>query len=53
MESKIKKILKKIDSLNEALRKEYSQLGEKYGFLMKQKKIIFLERIREKNKKFI
>ena len=52
MESKIKKILERIDLLNERLKKEYSELSEKYGFLTKQKKIIFLERIRERNKKF-
>lgn len=52
MESKIKKIIERIDSLNEALKKEYSQLGEKYGFLMKKKRIVFLEKIRERNKKF-
>ncbi|MFZ2975833.1 MAG: hypothetical protein WA055_04390 [Candidatus Moraniibacteriota bacterium] len=51
MESKIKKIIKKIDSLNETLKKEYAELSKKYGFLTKQKKIIFLEKIRERNKK--
>ena len=52
MDSKIKKILEKMDELNATLEKEYNRLAEKYGFYFRQKKIIFLEKIREKNKKF-
>jgi len=52
MESKIRKILEKIETLNIALRKEQARLAKKYGFYISQKKIIFLKKIREKNKTF-
>lgn len=50
MDSKIKKIIEKIDSLNLALKKEHIRLAKKYGFYFSQKKIIFLQKIKEKNK---
>lgn len=52
MDSKIRDILEKIDKLNEALRKEQARLAKKYGFLIREKKIIFLKKIRERNKTF-
>jgi hypothetical protein len=52
MDSKIKKILERMDLLNDSLKKEYARLAKKYGFLINQKKIIFSKRIRERNKKF-
>lgn len=50
MESRIKKILEKIENLNKALRIENLRLAKKYGFYISQKKIIFLKKIKEKNK---
>lgn len=52
MESKIRKILEKIEELNGALRKEHARLAKKYGFYIKQKRIIFADKFRIKNKKF-
>lgn len=52
MDSKIRKILEKMEELNIALRKEQTRLAKKYGFYIKQKRIIFLDKIRKKNKKF-
>ncbi|HBI33784.1 MAG TPA: hypothetical protein DEA43_03160 [Candidatus Moranbacteria bacterium] len=52
MDSKIKNILERMDSLNESLRKEYARLSKKYGFLIKQKRIVFSARIRKRNRKF-
>lgn len=52
MESKIKQIIEKIDSLNESLKLEYSKLSAKYGFSLREKAIIFFEKNKERNKKF-
>jgi len=52
MYSKIKELIKKIDVLNEALKEEYSQLATKYGFSFTQRKIVFLEKFKARNKKF-
>ncbi len=52
MENKIKKILIRIAELDEALRKEYSKISQKYGFSIKRKRIIFLEKIKRRNRKF-
>jgi len=52
MDSKIKKILEKMDELNVTLESEYNRLAKKYGFLIQQKKIIFLQKIRERNRGF-
>lgn len=52
MESKIKEILEKIESLNEALKKEHQRISEKYGFSLEKRKVIFLEKIRSRNKRF-
>lgn len=52
MESKIKKILEKIDALNESLKIEYARLADKYGFSFREKTIIFFEKFKEKNKAF-
>lgn len=51
MDSKIGKILEKMEELNLALRKEHAKLAKKYGFYIRQKKIIFFRKIKEKNKK--
>ena len=52
MDSKIRKILEKMEELNVALRKEQTRLAKKYGFYIKQKKIVFLKKIKERNKGF-
>lgn len=52
MDSKIAEILRKIDALNETLKKEHLRLAEKYGFSIRQRKIVFLEKIRERNRGF-
>ncbi len=50
MRDTIREILAKIEALNNDLREEYDRLSEKYGFYFQQKKIIFLDLFREKNK---
>jgi hypothetical protein len=50
MDSKIKTLIEKIESLNKILSEEYSKLADKYGFVINQKKIIFLQKIKERNK---
>ena len=52
MDSKIKKILEKMDEMNAVLEKEYARLAEKYGFFFQQKRVVFLQKIRERNKRF-
>ncbi|MFA6534239.1 MAG: hypothetical protein WCT37_03640 [Patescibacteria group bacterium] len=49
---RVKDLIQRIDRLNEALKEEYSRLAEKYGFSFERKKIVFLEKIRARNKKF-
>lgn len=48
----IKDILEKIDQLNEKMKKEHQRLAKKYGFSIKGKGVKFLDKIRERNKKF-
>ncbi len=52
MESNVKKILEKMERLNDALKKEYSRLSKKYGFSVRQKHVIFLKKFRERNRVF-
>ncbi|KKP68329.1 MAG: hypothetical protein UR66_C0006G0030 [Candidatus Moranbacteria bacterium GW2011_GWE1_35_17] len=52
MDSKIKRILEKMEALNIALKKEHARLAKKYGFYFSQKKIVFLKKIKIKNKRF-
>jgi len=52
MDSKIKKILEKIDSLNISLKKEYLRLAKQYGFRVIKRRVVFLKKIKEKNKRF-
>jgi len=52
MESKIKKIIEKIDSLNESLKVEYTRLAGKYGFSFRKSAIIFFEKTKKRNKTF-
>jgi hypothetical protein len=52
MGSTIREILAKIEALNNDLREEYERLSHKYGFSLQQKKIIFLEEVRRRNKAF-
>ena len=52
MNSRIKKIIDKIDLLNESLKTEYDKLADKYGFSVKKRKVIFLKKIRQKNRLF-
>ncbi|MDR3558870.1 MAG: hypothetical protein P4L62_04205 [Candidatus Pacebacteria bacterium] len=49
---KIKEIIEKIDQLNEKLKKEHQRLAEKYGFSVREKGIVFLEKIKARNQKF-
>ena len=51
MDSKIRKILEKIEELNVSLKKEHARLAKKYGFYIEQKKVVFLKKIRVKNKR--
>ena len=50
MSSAIRDILKKIDNLNAALRKEYDRLAKENGFSLREKRIVFLRAIRARNK---
>ncbi len=52
MDSKITEIIKKIDELNEALKKEHVRLSDKYGFSLRERRVIFLEKMRERNRQF-
>lgn len=52
MDSKITELIKRIDELNDALKKEHARLAEKYGFSLRERKVVFLERIRERNRQF-
>ena len=52
MGSTIREIIAKIEALNSDLREEYERLSHKYGFSLQQKKIIFLEEVRRRNKAF-
>ncbi len=52
MDSKIKGILEAIEGLNESLKKEHTRLMKRYGFLIQQKRIIFSDTIRQKNRAF-
>lgn len=52
MKNSIRDILAKIESLNSELREEYTRLSKEYGFSFQQKKIVFLEEMRKRNKKF-
>jgi len=52
MDSRIKQILAKIDALSADLQREYARLAEKYGFAFRQRKVIFLERFRARNRSF-
>ena len=52
MESKIKEILEKIDSLNDSLKKEHARIAKKYGYLVQEKKVVFLSKIRKQNRRF-
>ncbi len=52
MESEIKKIIEKIESLNESLKKEYARLSEQYGFSFAKRKVVFLENFKLRNRTF-
>ena len=52
MESKIKKIIEKIENLNESLQEEYKSMSDKYGFSIKKRKVIFLQKFKKRNKEF-
>lgn len=52
MESKIKKIITRIEELNESLKNEHRKIGEKYGFSIEKRKVIFLQKFRKKNRLF-
>ena len=51
-DSRIKRIIEKIDSLNESLRVEYARLSGKYGFSVRKRTVVFIERFNERNKTF-
>ncbi len=50
MQSHIREILLKIESLNNDLKEEYDRLSEKYGFIFQKRKVIFLEMFARKNR---
>ncbi len=50
MQQTIRDILKKIESLNQDLRIEYDKMAEKYGFSFEEKRVIFLEEMRKRNR---
>ncbi len=50
MKPTIKDILVRIESLNNELKEEYGQLAEKYGFSLEEKRVIFVEEMRRRNK---
>jgi len=52
MKSKIKEIITKLEALQNELRKEQERLAHKYGFSIKQKRIRFIAKIKQQNKKF-
>lgn len=52
MQSKIREILLKIEKLNEDLKREYLKMAEKRGFSLEKRKVIFLEKFRQRNKLF-
>ena len=52
MQSQIREILLKIESLNNELKGEYDRIAKKYGFAHEKQKIIFLEEFRKRNKAF-
>ncbi len=50
MQQTIRDILKKIESLNQDLKIEYDKMSEKYGFSLEEKRVIFLEEMRKRNR---
>lgn len=50
IDSKIKIILENIDALHDSLQKEYDRLAKKYGFSIKQRRIIFLKKFNDRNR---
>ncbi len=52
IDPKTSDILKKIEELNDALRREQARLAEKYGFSLRKHKVIFLDVFRARNKAF-
>ena len=44
--------MEKIEELNIALKKEHARLAKKYGFYIERKKVVFLNKIKIKNKRF-
>lgn len=52
MDSKIRTLIKKMEEVNQALRVEYARLAKEYGFSIKEHRVIFLKKMRERNKRF-
>lgn len=52
MGTRIDEIVAKIQALNDDLRREQVKLWEKYGFYFRGKKVIFLEKFKDRNKLF-
>ncbi len=50
MKSTIKDIITRIESLNNELRDEYDHVSKKYGFSLEEKRVIFVEEMRRRNK---
>ena len=44
--------MEKIEELNIALKKEHARLAKNYGFYIERKKVVFLNKIKIKNKRF-
>jgi hypothetical protein len=52
MNESIREILKRIDELNKQLGQRYSELAQKYGFYFSRRKVVFLEKFRNRNRRF-
>lgn len=52
MDSKIRALIKKMEEINLALRVEYARLAKEYGYSIKKRRVIFLKKIRERNRRF-
>lgn len=50
MKSRIKDLLAKIEALNLALQKEHARLAQKYGFSINERRIVFIQKFKARNK---
>jgi hypothetical protein len=52
MNQSVKELLEKIGTLNKQLSEKYTQLSKSYGFSFSDKKIIFLQEFKKRNRSF-